>query len=264
VTDVNRPQPFDEQAALAELERLAEKIQTSRRQRAQAVEEFDAFVRGFRIERRLESIRAAEAAMSAAASAPEETSPAAPPFIPLVAQSIATAEPIAPVRSDVQTTSDVRSPKTFDDPRIRWAIAFVTVVVLGVLVLRPWRSAAPAVPSSSSAQAPVASTSAPATPQASQSRAADPVPPVPAAPPRALNLELVTIRPVWTRVTVDDKRTIEREIPGGQRLPFGADRSISIRAGDAGAIRVIVDGKDLGILGKDGQIANRSFAARGR
>jgi hypothetical protein len=69
---------------------------------------------------------------------------------------------------------------------------------------------------------------------------------------------------VWTRVTVDDKRTIEREIPGGQRLPLGADHSISIRAGDAGAIRVIVDGKDLGALGKDGQIANRSFVARGR
>jgi cytoskeleton protein RodZ len=259
---VTRPQPFDEQAALAELERLAEKIQTSRRQRAQAVEEFDAFVRGFRIERRLESIRAAEAAMSAA-PALEEVSPPAAPFIPLVAQSIASAEPIAPVATEERTPPVVRSRSTFDDPRIRWAIAFVAVVALGVFVLRPWRSAAPSAPAPST---PAASTSAPVTSAPPQSSAPTPAPAVPPgpAPSRALNLELVTVRPVWTRVTVDDKRTVEREIPGGQRLQFGADRSIGIRAGDAGAIRVIVDGKDLGVLGKDGQIANRSFAARGR
>jgi cytoskeleton protein RodZ len=260
VTDVSRTQPFDEQAALAELERLAEKIQTSRRQRAQAVEEFDAFVRGFRTERRLESIRAAEAAMSAA-SPPEGTNPAAAPFIPLVAQSIASAEPIAAVATDVRTPPIVRARSSADDPRLRLALVVVAVIVLGVLVWRPWRSApaSPATPAASSRTATPEAAAAPHTP------AATPAPPaVPSGPPRALNLELITLRPVWTRVTVDDKRTIEREIAGGQRLSFGADRSISIRAGDAGAIRVMVDGKDLGALGKDGQIANRSFAAHGR
>ena len=256
MTDVNRPQPFDEQAALAELERLAEKIQTSRRQRAQAVEEFDAFVRGFRNERRLESIRAAEAAISAA-SGPEEPSQADPPFIPLVGQSIASAEPIAQA-TEVRRSPAVRSRRPVDDPRLRWAVAFVAVVVLTLLVLRPWRSAPPASPSTPAASAVTSGTT--------PTPAANPAPPVqtPPAPPRALNLELATIRPVWTRVTVDDKKTLEREIPGGQRLSFGADRSISIRAGDAGAIKVIVDGKDLGALGPAGQIANRSFAARGR
>ena len=40
--------PFDEQAALEELERLQRAIEESRRQRGQTVEEFDAFVRSFK------------------------------------------------------------------------------------------------------------------------------------------------------------------------------------------------------------------------
>ena len=40
--------PFDEQAALEELERLQHAIDESRRQRGQTVEEFDAFVRSFK------------------------------------------------------------------------------------------------------------------------------------------------------------------------------------------------------------------------
>ncbi len=224
------------------------------------MEEFDAFVKGFRIERRLESIRAAEAAMSATALA-DEGSPPAAPFIPIVAQSIASAEPIAAVASETPVPRAVRSRSVFDDTRVRWAVAVIAIAALALFVWRPWRRATstPPVSAATTSAAPAPVTSAP--PQPSP---ATPPPVPPPASPRALNLELVTIRPVWTRVTVDDKRIVEREIPGGQRLPLGADRSISIRAGDAGAIRVIVDGKDLGALGKDGQIANRSFAARGR
>jgi hypothetical protein len=76
-----------------------------------------------------------------------------------------------------------------------------------------------------------------------------------------VNLELTTIRPVWTRVTVDDRRVIERLVAADQRIEIGADRSIAIRAGDAGAIRLKLDGKDLGVLGPDGQIRTRTFTA---
>ena len=64
VTDSIQPQPlsqtFDEQSALAELEQLADKIQLSRRQREQKVAEFDAFVRTFRQDQRVQSIAATE------------------------------------------------------------------------------------------------------------------------------------------------------------------------------------------------------------
>ncbi len=68
---------------------------------------------------------------------------------------------------------------------------------------------------------------------------------------------------MWARITVDGKRAIEREFPANQRLPLGADRTIAVRAGDAGAIRLIVDGRDLGVLGKDGQVYNRTFTSGG-
>jgi hypothetical protein len=103
-----------------------------------------------------------------------------------------------------------------------------------------------------------------AAPAAQSPPATAPAQPTPVAstgPARALNVVLMTSRPVWTRVTVDDRKVIEREIPGGQTIPLGADRAIVIRAGDAGAIRVIVDGKDSGVLGRDGQIALRTFTA---
>ena len=38
---------------------------------------------------------------------------------------------------------------------------------------------------------------------------------------------------------------MEREFKADQRFPFGAPKAIVIRAGDAGAIRLIIDGKDL-------------------
>jgi hypothetical protein len=52
---------------------------------------------------------------------------------------------------------------------------------------------------------------------------------------------------------------MEREFTADQRIPFSADRAIVIRAGDAGAIRLVVDGKDLGVLGRDGQVFERAF-----
>jgi hypothetical protein len=64
VPDSIQPQPFvrkfDERSALEELEQLADKIQISRRQRAQKVAEFDAFVRAFRHDRLTASIAASE------------------------------------------------------------------------------------------------------------------------------------------------------------------------------------------------------------
>jgi hypothetical protein len=139
-------------------------------------------------------------------------------------------------------------------------LAALAVVAVGVLL---WRSAAapvgPAAPSDP-AVVPAAPT-APGVPRAS--RPAGPAAPAPTAgPPRALNLELITIRPVWTRVIVDDRRVIYRLLAADERIPLGADRAIAVRAGDAGALRLIVEGKDLGVLGRDGQVFERVFTAQ--
>jgi hypothetical protein len=103
---------------------------------------------------------------------------------------------------------------------------------------------------------------APDSPVASAPAASVPTPPP--GPPRALNIELIAIRPVWTRVTVDGRRALARLIAADERMSFGGDQVIAIRAGDAGAFRLVVDGKDQGVLGRDGQIFEKSFSAKTR
>ena len=68
--------PRDERAILDELERLHDAIQSTRRQRQQKAEEFDAFVntfRGPRTAERLAEVEAMEAAASGRASPPGES-----------------------------------------------------------------------------------------------------------------------------------------------------------------------------------------------
>lgn len=256
MTDVNRPEPFDERAALDELERLAEKIQSSRRQRAQAVDEFDAFVRGFKNDRWSGPER----------RAPE--TPLRPPPTPAVdrqatvdRQAVMPPPPIVPREElDAPVPPVAVAPSWTDmlkQPIARWTLAGVGLLVIVMLLWRPW-STVPNQPAPISTAAPAAAT-APST-STSQTPAPAVAPPV-AKPTRAVNIELVTLRPVWTRVVVDDRKEVERELPAGQRFTFGADRAITVRAGDAGAMRIIYDGKDLGVMGRDGQIASRTFAA---
>jgi hypothetical protein len=153
-------------------------------------------------------------------------------------------------------------------PRVRAAhvgVGLATLAVLAVAVLL-WRSSSgpvgPTTPTNPSvAPASGGSSAAAQTPSTS---APTLKPTTPAGPPRALNIEFITTRPVWARITIDGRKAMEREFPADQRIPLGADRGIVIRAGDAGAIRLVVDGKDLGPLGKDGQIFSRAFTPAGR
>jgi hypothetical protein len=91
-----------------------------------------------------------------------------------------------------------------------------------------------------------------------------PVKPVPPVDPHALRIDLTTVRRVWLRVAVDGRIALEREVAAGEQLPFGADRAIVVRAGDAGAVTVRVGGVDQGAIGGDGQVVTRTFAAPAR
>jgi Domain of unknown function (DUF4115) len=106
----------------------------------------------------------------------------------------------------------------------------------------------------------------PPTVQAQPAAAPEPVasPPIQPIDPHALRVDLTTLRTVWLRVSVDGRIAIEREVAAGEQLPFGADRSIVVRAGDAGAVTVRVGGVDQGAIGRDGQVVTRAFEAPAR
>jgi hypothetical protein len=133
--------------------------------------------------------------------------------------------------------------------RIGPVIAIAAAVLLVAMFL--WRG-----PSSDEA-APAAPASAPAAtvPAAPPPAAAARTEPAPAA-------ELTTIRRVWLRVTVDGARVVEREVPAETKIPLSAASQVVIRAGDAGAVRVAIGGKDQGPLGPAGQPATRTFTVK--
>jgi hypothetical protein len=278
VSNSTQPQPFsepfDERAALEELEQLAEKIQRSRRQRAQTVAEFDAFVRTFREDRLTESIAATTLEQrraddrSAVLTAATHASPA------VTLEDSANAQPVlgsavTPVRVheaapwDEAISRDPDADPVSRRPRAPYiGVALAALALVGVAVLL-WRPAtSPVGPPAPSA--PVATPAASTGPASTTASAPTAPAPAPVGPPRALNIELVAIRSVWARVTVDGRRAVASEIAAGTRMSFGADQAIAIRAGDAGAFRLVVDGKDLGVLGRDGQVYERVFAATTR
>ena len=278
MTDTTQPQPFarpfDERSALEELEQLADKIQRSRQQREEKVAEFDAFVRAFRHNRYAASIAASERELRRADDRPSAASAAThavpglkpvPDAAPALAESFTA--PAPPVRApwSVSASSEPAfgaATTRSDRPRAAYigvSLAALAVVIVGVML---WQSAGtPDAPAAQpTATVPAATTAqAPPTPSTPGVAAPAPAAAVPAGPPRALNIEFVTVRPVWARITVDGRRAMEREFKADQRFPFGADKAIVIRAGDAGAIRLIIDGKDLGVLGRDGQVFERAF-----
>jgi hypothetical protein len=64
-------------------------------------------------------------------------------------------------------------------------------------------------------------------------------------------------------VTADGDVVLARELPANARVPLVAEKTLVIRAGNAGAVRVIIAGQDQGLLGRAGQPVTRTFTMPG-
>jgi hypothetical protein len=269
---------FEEAAAERELEELRRAIEESRGRRRRANEAFDEFLKGFGDKPRravaapppAEPPEPPERAQKVDAEAPHDA-PGDDGLFAFSPAAAATApgEPVTPPKPAIQSALDDfaheerstagsqlrpipaalaparRSPAA----RLAPVAAIAVVGVLAAFLLLRGRSQEDAAP-------PVADTAPPA--------AAAPAPPAAATsgvekPPTA---EISTIRRVWLRVTVDGERVVEREVAEGTTLPVNATSQIVIRAGDAGAVRVSIAGKDQGVLGPAGQVATRTFTVK--
>ena len=272
----NQP-PFDEQAVLHELEQLHHAILTSRREREHAVARFDTFVKGFRASDMQDGSDSPPVADAALIRGPWVSDAAPPkPGLPLVpAPASATVEvippeavellpepapepdPIASLRRRLQE-KDYSAPEEPVVRTWRWTSVLLASAAAGVAVVAALlyvfagQGPAPASPATDSAVPP--RSAVPAAPQPSVP-ASDSAP----ASSHAIRVELSTLRPVWMRITVDNNRALERQVPAGQRIPLEGDRTIVVRAGDAGAVRVYIDGRDTGLLGANGEVVTRAF-----
>lgn len=71
-------------------------------------------------------------------------------------------------------------------------------------------------------------------------------------------LALVFSAPTWLRVTVDGSVSMEGTFPAGTTKTFRGRKAL-VRLGNAGGVEIYVDGKNVGRLGKSGDVVERAF-----
>jgi cytoskeleton protein RodZ len=71
-------------------------------------------------------------------------------------------------------------------------------------------------------------------------------------------LELHFAAASWLRVSVDGGASIEGTFPAGTVKSFHGKVAI-VRVGNAGGVEAVVDGKSVGVLGKAGDVVDRTF-----
>jgi hypothetical protein len=274
--------PWDEGAALEELERLKRGIEEWRRRRKDVQADFDRFVRGFRTppsERETGLAISARAALQTPAVAPDRPSAQTPavdtsataPAAPLTSVTMPTAgatdlavsssEP-APLPDEsslppIVATVVKRSSLSAQQRRGRtllMAVAGGAAVLITVVTLltRTWNARPDG---SSSARAQPAAARATQVPRSTAPSHSTPNPVAPEAP----RSEITALRRVWVRVVVDGTREVERELNAGDRIALRAGRTSVIRAGNAGAVRVTINGEDRGLLGPEGEVVTRTL-----
>ncbi|WP_027355414.1 helix-turn-helix domain-containing protein [Desulfofundulus thermocisternus] len=65
----------------------------------------------------------------------------------------------------------------------------------------------------------------------------------------------------WMSVMVDGRTMFTGEVAASQSKSFQGRERIWIKLGNAGVVNVKVNGRDLGVLGKRGQVVSREFSA---
>jgi hypothetical protein len=243
---------FDEQRVLHELEQLQLAIRATRAQRDRVQAEFDAQLRAF------------EPPTQSHTPPPAPPRPFAVPSIPtngagqVATRSIEAAIGGAPEsaldRSALAEPVSEDAPASSGSSARQLAIVAAIVVVASIVLVWMFNRAPNASAPPVAEQAAHTIPSVPPLPEVRK-------PAAPPVDPHLLRIDLKTLRRVWLRVSVDGRIAIEREVAEGEQLPFGADRSIVVRAGDAGAVTVRVGGVDQGTIGRDGEVLTRTFAA---
>ena len=249
-------EPVDESSKTAggttveDLERFRQEIERYRARRKAVSDEFEGFVQGFK--KPIEPAPAPPPVIRATAAPPREPLPVRPPA---AVTPSSFAEQRA-VRAAPAPLTPAVIPSVAPASRRSVSRALPLLVLVGLMVLAAvWLWTPRRGPATT--ERPQSAAAAPTTPETPRAPAA--VTPAPAPAPPSSQSELTTTRSVWIRVIADGARVVNRELPAGARVPFKAERTIQIRAGDAGAIRLSIGGRDQGPLGRDGEVVTRSF-----
>jgi tetratricopeptide (TPR) repeat protein len=69
-------------------------------------------------------------------------------------------------------------------------------------------------------------------------------------------LELTTKDTTWIVITIDDSEPKEMLLQQGDRVKWSAKNVFSLKIGNAGGIKLVFDGKEIGPIGEEGQVVN--------
>ena len=83
------------------------------------------------------------------------------------------------------------------------------------------------------------------------------------ANPRNVEIQLVPNKRVWVRVTADGDIVYEGRLAPGENYAYSANAEVLVFTGDASALRVFLNGQDLGVQGIEGEVVNLLFSAEG-
>jgi cytoskeleton protein RodZ len=156
---------------------------------------------------------------------------------------------------------------------VLWMALVSTALAGGVMYLSMARGRVEDVPAPEPMPTPAAEPAAaikpPGEPAAAVGRVAAPpepratsgstpaAPAVSAAPARSedrFTIVLSARRPVWISATVDGQKAIGRLLQSGEQETVDVRREMVITAGDAGAVRMMINGSEARALGKTGEV----------
>jgi hypothetical protein len=86
---------------------------------------------------------------------------------------------------------------------------------------------------------------------------------VPAAPANSVTLVIVAQGRSWVRSLSDGTLVFEGTLIPGASRTFTAKESVDITVGNAGMVRLILNGRDLGPPGKAGEVYHARLGPRG-
>jgi cytoskeleton protein RodZ len=162
--------------------------------------------------------------------------------------------PAAPPRGAIRGGAPLEGPSSRQGSLLLWIAGSVAVVLIAFVVYNEVTMRQTVTV----ANAPAPSAAASLTPAASATPAPTVKPSMPPAAAVANSLALVLSAPSWLRVTVDGSVSMEGTFPAGTSKTFHG-RNALVRIGNAGGVEVYVDGKDVGKLGKSGDVVEHAF-----
>jgi cytoskeleton protein RodZ len=83
------------------------------------------------------------------------------------------------------------------------------------------------------------------------------------APLDAVELLLALEENSWLQVSIDGTVVFEQTVPAGETLPFEGSDEVTVRYGNAGGVRVQLNGEDLGAPGGRGQVVTIVYTPEG-